>query len=231
MDTALLTQTPLFKDLSENDIRMLLKNLGYREKTYNKEDLVLLAGDTIHEIGIVTAGSVRIENNDLWGNTSVLASISPGSVFAETYALLPDEPMMVDVIAQKKNTQVLFLNVAHLFQIDKGDLDIVRRRNTLIKNLLRISSQKNLHLSRRIFHSSSKTIRGRVLSYLSFISRKTRSNHFTIPFNRQQLADYLGVERSALSHELSKMQKDGILTTNRNEFTLNDDFKAIDDNF
>ena len=92
----------------------------------------------------------------------------------------------------------------------------------LIRNLLTISAQKNLILSRRIFHTSPKSIRGRLLSYLSFQASSQGSSEFTIPFNRQQLADYLSVDRSALSNELGKMQKDGLLKVNKNHFIIRD---------
>ena len=83
-----------------------------------------------------------------------------------------------------------------------------------------IASQKNLNLSRRSVHTSAKSIRGRLLSYLSDQALAQGSRSFSIPFNRQQLADYLNVDRSAMSNELSKMQKEGLLQSDRNQFTL-----------
>jgi len=90
----------------------------------------------------------------------------------------------------------------------------------LIRNMLTIAARKSLNLSRRIMHTSSKSIRGRLLSYLSFQATQHGCREFDIPFNRQQLADYLSVDRSAMSNELSKMQRDGIITVDRNHFVL-----------
>lgn len=113
-------------------------------------------------------------------------------------------------------TEVLFLNAARLLQTCPNSCV---HHNRLIKNLLQISAQKNLTLSRRMLHTSSKFIRGRLLSYFSQERLRHGSLQFTIPFNRQQLADYLGVDRSALSNELSKMRRDGILIYEKNTFT------------
>ena len=95
--------------------------------------------------------------------------------------------------------------------VDAVDLSLIH---------ISLSAQKNLNLSRKIFHTSPKTIRGRLLSYLSYQSMRSGSSSFTIPFNRQQLADYLNVDRSALSNELSKMQRDGLIQVERNRFVL-----------
>ena len=123
---------------------------------------------------------------------------------------------MVDVVAAE-GTQVLFLNVERVLRVCSHTC---AHHSKLIRNLLLLSAQKNLNLSRKIFYTSSKTIRGRLLSYLSYQARRNGTPSFTIPFNRQQLADYLNVERSALSNELSKMQRDGLLVVEKNHFTL-----------
>ena len=139
-----------------------------------------------------------------------------GQIFAETYACVPGERLMVNVRAAEP-VRVLFLDVGKVLHVCSGACSC---HNKLIRNLLSISAQKNLNLSRRILHTSSKTIRGRILSYLSYQSMRAGSREFQIPFNRQQLADYLGVDRSAMSSELGKMQKEGILRTERNYFCL-----------
>ncbi|MCR5607032.1 MAG: helix-turn-helix domain-containing protein, partial [Treponema sp.] len=124
---------------------------------------------------------------------------------------LSNEPLMVDVVAVEEST-VLFINMKKLISS--------KYKSHIVMNLLKVSAKKNLNLSRRIFHTSSKNIRGRILSYLSYQSLINNSKEFEIPFNRQQLADYLNVDRSALSAELSKMQKDGFLDFHKNHFLL-----------
>ena len=174
------------------------------------------AGSTTDRMGFVLEGSVTIESNDIWGNRTILSHVGSGQFFAETYALLEDETMLVDVVANE-NCRILFLKVGslnHLISLNNT------WANTLIANLLSISARKNLHLSGRSFHTSPKTIRGRVMSYLNTISLQQGSNEFDIPFNRRQLADYLNLERTALSKELGKMQNDGIINVRKNHFRL-----------
>ena len=152
----------------------------------------------------------------MWGNRTILSNVGEGGFFAETYALLENEPLLVDVRANE-NCRILFFKVGSLKKL-KSNMNLWSFK--LISNLLVISANKNLHLSGRSFHTSPKTIRGRVMAYLSSVSLKKGSNDFDIPFDRQQLADYLNLERSALSKELGKMKKDGLIEVRKNHFKL-----------
>ena len=172
------------------------------------------------DIGLVLSGSVRIEHMDLWGNQSVLGITPTGSVFAESYACIPNEPMMVDAVANV-DCDILFINIPRLF----SPCSICGNQNRLIQNLVIISAEKNLQLSRRSLHTSPKTIRGRLFSYFSQQVSAQGSNKIVIPFNRQQLADYLNLDRSALSKELGKMRKDGLIEYNKNTFVIKTDIK------
>lgn len=216
MNENFLSETMLFFGIPVKEIQEILKCLGAEQKKFSKGNVIYHAGDKAQAMGLVLSGSVQIENNDLWGNRSVLDSICAGYVFAETYACISNQSMMVSVVAVEM-TEILFLNINRLLHLCSNTC---MYHSQLISNLLTIFAQKNLNLSRRMFHTSSKSIRGRLLSYLSFQAAKQGKNEFTIPFNRQQLADYLSVDRSALSNELSKMKKDGLLTVNRNHFSL-----------
>lgn len=216
MDYNFLAGTLLFHQIRPDEIPAMLDCLGADTKQYEKKEVIFHAGDVISAMGMVLFGSVSIENDDLWGNKSILDQIGPGSVFAETYACIPNEPLMVSAIAAEPS-RILFLDVSRLMNTCTN---VCGCHSRLIQNLLLVSAQKNLNLSRRMFHMSSKTIRGRLLSYLSFQAARQGSHAFSIPFNRQQLADYLGVDRSALSNELGKMQRDGILRTEKNRFWL-----------
>ena len=216
MNLKFLSATSLFRGATEAEAEAMLQCLGAYEKQYAKGDTIYHAGEYAENMGMVLSGSVIIEIADLWGNTTVLGSVEAGQLFAETYACIPGEALMVSVRASEKST-VLFLNASRLLTTCQSSCAHHAR---LIQNLLQISAQQNLALSRRSVHTAPKTIRGRLLSYLSERAKQSGSFHFTIPFNRQQLADYLGVDRSALSNELSKMQGDGILTYDKNAFTL-----------
>lgn len=216
MDYIFLSNTVLFRGASPEEVRAMLDCLGPEKRKYQRGEVVYHAGDIINCMGFVLSGSVSIENDDVWGNKSVLDKVGPGQVFAESYACIPGEPLMVSVVAADA-AEILFLDMNRVLHICSNSC---RSHGKLIGNLLFISSQKNLNLSRRIFHTSSKSIRGRLLSYLSFQAAQHGSNDFEISFNRQQLADYLSVDRSALSNELSKMQRDGLLKVERNHFLL-----------
>ena len=216
MNVSFLAKTPLLFGADEEEVRAMLDCLGAVCKKHPKGSVICRAGEPARSMGLVLSGGVRIENDDVWGNKSILDHAGPGQVFAESYACVPGEPLMVSVIAAE-DCEILFLDVSRLLQTCPN---ACAHHARLIRNLLRIAAQKNLILSRRIFHTSSKTIRGRLLSYLSEQALRAGKNEFEIPFNRQQLADYLSVDRSALSGELGKMQRDGLLTVHKNHFCL-----------
>ena len=216
MDYVFLSRTILFRGMSPEEVQTMLSCLSAQTRSFQRGATIYHAGDTVSSMGLVLCGSVSIENNDVWGNKSILDKVGPGQVFAETYACVPGEPLMISVVAAE-TTEVLFLDMTRVLQVCSNACGF---HTKLIRNLLAISSQKNLRLSRRIFHTSSKSIRGRLLSYLSFQATQHGRCDFTIPFNRQQLADYLSVDRSAMSNELSKMQRDGLVQVDRNHFIL-----------
>lgn len=216
MDHLFLSQTLLFRGISPEELRQLLPCLRAERRQYSRGSLIFRTGDPVSAMGLVLSGSVSIEHDDVWGNKSILDHVRPGQVFAETYACLPGTPLMISAAAAEPS-EVLFLSAQRLLHPCSNACDF---HSKLVQNLLTITSQKNLNLSRRIFHTSSKSIRGRLLSYLSFQAAQQGSREFDIPFNRQQLADYLSVDRSAMSNELSKMQRDGLLRTERNHFLL-----------
>lgn len=216
MNTAFLTKTALFHGVTEPEVRALLPCLRVREKTYQKDAVVFRAGTAISDIGVVEEGSVNIVVNFYWGNSRIFGHVGKGEIFAENYAAIPGKELLCDVVAAEK-TKIILLNLQSMLSSCEKNCAF---HNRLIQNLVRISAMKNLALSNRMMHIASKSIRERLLSYLSEQSTEQQGAHFTIPFSRQQLADYLGVDRSALSNELSKMQKDGLITFRKNEFTL-----------
>lgn len=210
-----LKNHPLFQGLSESDLDQLYHTACMRSQFFKKNQTVFHAGDRICEVGIVQTGNVHIEMIDLWGNKSILSSIAPGQIFAETYAICR-KPLLVDVTAAAP-CEILFLNLEFLARSfsEPGSC-----RDAIMQNLFAICVRKNLILSNRIFCTTPKTVRGRLLVYLSSESAKAGSTSFTIPFDRQGMADYLNLDRSALSKELGRMKKDGILDFKKNHFIL-----------
>lgn len=175
-------------------------------KKYKKNEIIYHMEDIPQAIGIVKEGSVVIETVDFLGNVSLL-SIGPNQMFAESYALTKT-PMYVYVRAIEDCT-IQFL-----------DVQALEKSLELKDQMIQILSNKNKMLSQHIFHISNKTIRNKVLSYLSFMKLETQNSTFKIPFDRQQMADYLNVERSALSKELSKMKSEGLIDYHKNTFTV-----------
>ncbi len=216
MNAMHLNEIPLFKEMTDAEIKELLNIMHSIQKHFGKNDIILHAGSTPGVIGIVLSGSVTVLSDDVWGNRSILSHIEAGGLFGEAYALLPEEPMLVDVEANE-SCNILLLHPRGIINSSDNNKQLSYK---FIRNLLLISSRKNLILSGRNFHTSPKTIRGRVMSYLNSVSLQKNSIEFDIPFDRQQLADYLNLERSALSKELGKMQKEGIITTRKNHFRL-----------
>ena len=218
MNYFFLTNTPLFHGVREDDIEHLLSCLGAREKTYQKNEIIFRAGSAVSEIGLVQSGSVNIVVNFYWGNSNIFGHVEKGMIFAENYAAIPGKELLCDVVAAEP-CEILFLNLTKLLTTCTSGCSFHQR---LIHNLLRISAMKSLNLSSRMMHTAPKSMRDKLLSYLSEQAMVNGNTHFTIPFDRQQLADYLGVDRSALSNELSKMQKDGLISFKKNEFTLHE---------
>ena len=211
----IIDKCPVFSGMTDKEIEKCLSELDSHEKTFRKNSYILRAGDATNLMGIVMSGSVTVESNDIWGNRTILSIVEKGQVFAETYALLPDEIMLVDVRANER-CRILFLSIKNIFKKSSKE----SWKDKFLKNLLMVSSRKNLHLSGRSFHTSPKSCRGRILSYLNSVSLRERSTEFDIPFNRQQLADYLNLERTNMSKELSKMQNEGIIEYHLNHFRL-----------
>ena len=211
-----LQKTVIFKGMTDEEISDALSLLCAKEKRYKKGAAIFHAGDSIQCMGLVLEGSVTIESNDMWGNRTILSHVSVRECFAETYALLEDEPLLVDVVANE-SCRILFFRIGSLLLADQQMRSWTAK---LTANLLLISTHKNLALSGRSFHTCAKTIRGRVMAFLNSISLQKHSREFEIPFDRQQLADYLNVERSALSKELGNMQRDGLIWTKKNNFRI-----------
>ena len=210
-----IIKSPIFKDITESEISEMTAAGFLRARKFRKNSFIYHVTDSVHEIGIVASGQVTIEYIDLWGNKAIMSNISPGHVVAETYALT-GEPLMVDAVASETSV-ILFLDIDKLMN---SQFENTHCKDTILNNLLHISIQKNLTLSNRIFCTSPKTIRERLLIYLSNESRKAGSQEFVIPFDRQQLADYLNVDRSALSKELGKMRDEGLIEFRKNAFHL-----------
>lgn len=215
---SILSKTSLFAGLSEEELLSVLDCLQGRVTKYAKDAMILRTGDLVYELGIVLSGKVHIVQKDFWNNANLLTELQAGQLFAEAYACLATTRLGVSVVALER-TAVLWINVQRMMTMCNSACEFHTR---LIRNLLWDLAEKNLLLTSRIEHTSKRSIREKLLSYLSEQERKAHSPEFIIPFNRQQLADYLSVDRSALSNELSKLRREGIIAFEKNRFKLND---------
>ena len=191
-----------FKGISETDIKTMMDLGILREHYYRYNSTIFKAGEITEELGIVIKGRVIVENVDYWGSKSILSSALPGKVFGETYALSGHKLMInaQDIMSGKYNSYPWHLQ--------------------MLKNLLLLSSRRSLTLSLHIFYIKPKKIRERVSYYLSGLASSLGTTEFDIPFNREQFADYLNVDRTALSKELSNMQSEGLIEFKKNHFKL-----------
>ncbi len=212
----LLVKLPLFEGMPADDIPVILKRLGSYSKKYKRNDFIKTAGDPIDFIGIVLEGSIQVLQDDYYGNRNIRAHFGQGALFAEAFACAGVKFLPVDILASD-DAEILFINSNSIFASCGGRCEY---HHTLITNLLKIVAQKNMLMNQKLKYSSHKTTKEKLMAFLHDQSRINKSKEFTIPFDRQALADYFGVERSAMSTEINKLVKQGIIETKRSYFRL-----------
>lgn len=213
---SLLSASDLFYGLTSEELGSMLHCLGAKIVDTQKGDPVFLEGDPAGFVGIVLEGSVQVVQEDYFGSRSVIHHSGPGDVFAEAFSFTNLDTMPVSGYAVK-NSRCMILSCRRMMTVCSNACTF---HNRLVKNLLTLVSRKNLMLNEKIRFMSQRTTREKLLAYLSDQAKKTGSAEFTIPYDRQALADYLGVERSAMSAEISKLKKDGILEVKGSHFRL-----------
>ena len=211
-----IRSAPLFSGVSEAELTAMLACLKAEKKDFPKEAFVLRAGDTAESIGLVLTGTVLVIQEDIWGNRNILSKAGPGQTFAVAYACAPGSRLNMSVVAETPIT-VLFLNVKRILTMCPSACSY---HNRIIRNLLGELAGKNLQFSEKLTHVGQRSTRSKIMSYLSAEAQRLGTYELDIPFSRQQLADYLGVERSGLSQELGKMKKDGLLDYRKSHFVL-----------
>ena len=211
-----LRKCPLFNQIEDESRVRALGCLGAKEKSYKKGDTVLTEGQEAKYFGIVLKGSVQLERVDYYGNRSILTSIEPSQLFGEAFACAGIKSLPIDVIAAE-DTDILFIDVKRAASSCDAACAFHAQ---LIINLLNIVAMKNLVLHQKIEITSKHSTREKLMTYLFLQEKNTGSRTFTIPYNRQELADYLGVERSGLSAEISKLRNEKVLECKRSTFTL-----------
>jgi CRP-like cAMP-binding protein len=211
-----LSNCTLFAGVAPSDLRDMVSCLGGRVVEAAKGEPVFLEGDPTQFMGVVLSGAVQVVRDDYYGNRSVLTVIQPGGVFAEAFACAGLPTMPVSVIALQPST-VLLLDPMRILTVCPN---ACRFHHQVVQNYLREMAQKNLLLTQKIRYMSKKTTKEKVMAFLLDQAKAHGCSEFTIPYDRQALADYLGVERSAMSAEISKLKKSGVLDTNGAWFSL-----------
>ena len=212
----ILKNCPLFNGIGESDLAALLGCLTAAQKSCAKDDFIFLVGERAGPMGVVLTGSLHIVREDFWGRRTILTHIGPGELFGEAFAFAGLERLPVSAMAAEAS-EVLLLDRRKIMSPCQ---EACAFHASLVGNMLRILARKNVILVQKIEHLTRRSTREKLLAYLSSRARETGSDKFSIPFNRQELADYLAVDRSAMSNELSKMREEGILEFNHNEFEL-----------
>lgn len=212
----LLRRCPLFAEIASEDLLPLLGCLGASVGVYTKHEPIFSAGDAAISLGIVLSGAVQITRIDYSGNRSIMAQVEPAQLFGESFACAEAEAIPVDVVAAA-DSEILFLPVRRITSACSHACSFHSR---IIFNLMKIIAVKNLAFHQKIEITSKRTTREKLLAYLFFEAKKNNSNRFSIPYDRQALADYLCVDRSGLSAEIGKLRREGILRADKNRFIL-----------
>ncbi len=207
-----IQHNPLFSGIGFNDFKRMFDCIEARAVQYKKEDVILLSGDAVRFVGLILSGRVKIVKEDAEGNSTLLTELTTSQLFGEVFSCAEINHSPITVQAAE-DTEVLFINYKRVIHTCSSACGFHSR---LIENMLKILAQKNLMLNQKIEILSKRSIREKLL--LFFDIQRGTAKKFTIPYNREELAQYLCVDRSALSNELSKMRKEGLIRFHKNEF-------------
>ena len=213
---ARLSDAPLFRDISAEDVDAMLPCLGASRRAYRRGERVMRAGQMATRVGVLLEGRLHVEMPDAWGNVSVLESVGPGEPFAVAYACGKEGVLDVDVVADADST-VATLEAARVLHPCERQCAC---HGALVRNLLVSMANKNIAMNRRATAMAPKTVRGKILAYLSVQQTVAGTSEFAIPFTQEKLASYLGVDRSTLSAELSALRKEGVIDYKGRTFRL-----------
>lgn len=211
-----LNRTKLFAGVGEAEISAMLGCLQAEQYSYKKGEYVFRQGEYLNNITVLVEGGLHVQSDDYWGNRSIINVITIGEMFREAYAAPGSGALLNDVVAVEDST-VIFFDVRRILTVCSS---ACKFHSLVVQNLFFAISEKNRMLVQKLGHMAKRSTREKLISYLSEESKRQSSPTFTIPFNRQQLADFLSVDRSAMSNELCKMRDEGLLIFEKNKFTL-----------
>lgn len=211
-----LHKCPLFKNIENDNLIKMLGCLDAKIETFDKKYTIIAEGNPAKYIGILLSGSAQIIRIDYYGNRSIISEVGPCEVFGEAFACAQVKSIPVTVIANEP-CEVMLIDCNHILHTCSNNCAFHQK---LIYNLMKELAAKMIVSHQKIEIISKRSTREKLMSYLMLQAKKTGSNEFEIPFDRQELADYLEVERSGLSAEISKLRREGILKSSKNRFEL-----------
>ena len=209
-------KVPLFEGIAENEMPSLLTCLSAVVRTYEKDEFIFSVGEPASWVGIIRSGDVHVVKEDFLGNRTIIAALSTGEIFGEAFACARTKNLPVSAVATTE-CEIILIDFQKIISTCSSSCGFHSR---MIENMLGIVASKNVVLNQKVEIISKRSTREKLIAFLSMYAQRTGSRQFEIPFNRQELADYICVERSAMSAELSKMQKDGLIRTKKHEFEL-----------
>ena len=212
----ILRKCPLFSEIESDDLMPLLGCLRAEAKSYGKKEVIISEGEAARYVGIVLSGSVQIEMGDYYGNRTILSSAEPSELFAESFACAEVKSIPINVVASE-NCQVMLIDCRRIMHSCTNACNF---HSQMIFNLMRIVATKNIIFHQKIEITSKRTTREKLMAYLMFQAKRAKQSRFEIPFDRQELADYLGVDRSGLSAEISRLKAEGVINCRKNQFEL-----------
>ena len=212
----ILKKCPLFLGICEEELLRMLHCLGAVVEKFEKKDTVFAEGTEARQIGVMLSGEAESVSYDYYGNRSIINQISESDLFAEAFACAESKSLPVSIEAVNRS-EVMLINCSHILHTCSNNCSVHQQ---MIYNLMKDLAQKTILFHRRIEVTSKRSTKDKLLAYLEIVSKEKNSRSFDIPFDRQELADYLEVDRSGLSAEISKLRKEGVLKSNKKHFEL-----------
>lgn len=221
-DFELIKKCPLFDKMDDEELNAILKSPHTKIQDFSKNHTVIAEGSNADHVWIVLSGAVQIIRNNYYGNRSIIALINPSQIFAEVFVFSKTETMPVSVVSVT-DSRIMLIKLKNILNHNPERNSFYTK---LTSNLLRLVTEKNLKLNEKIEIISKHTTREKIMAFLMSQAKLNGSDCFTIPYDRQALADFLEVDRSAMSAEISKLRAEGIIASKRSQFRLisnNDD--------
>lgn len=212
----ILRKCPLFDRIEDHHLIAMLSCLGARHAEFDKKYTIFAEGNPAKYIGILLSGSAQVIRHDYYGNRSIVSGVVPGELFCEAFACAETPTLPVSVVANEP-CEVLLIDSSHILHTCSNGCEFHQR---MIYNLMRALAVKNIMVHEKLDITGKRSTREKLLAYLGFMEKQTGSQSFDIPFDRQELADYLEVDRSGLSAEIGKLRREGVIDCRKNHFEL-----------